>query len=82
MHRLELAAEALCRRAIAIAPSYGHAHSLLAWVLLRRADWSGDVVSFFAEAEAEARTALDTRQAGPVGASNLWVGPLPPAPPR
>jgi tetratricopeptide (TPR) repeat protein len=52
-------AEALCRRAIAISPSYGQAHSLLAWVLLRRTDWSGDVASFFAEAEAEARTALD-----------------------
>jgi adenylate cyclase len=52
-------AEALCRRAIAISPSYGQAHSLLAWVLLRRTDWSGDVASFFAEAAAEARTALD-----------------------
>jgi TolB-like protein/class 3 adenylate cyclase len=50
-------AEALCRRAIAISPSYGQAHSLLAWVLLRRTDSSGDVASFFAEAEA--RTALD-----------------------
>ena len=29
-------AEALCRRAIAIAPGYGRAHSLLAWALLRR----------------------------------------------
>jgi adenylate cyclase len=28
-------AEALCRRAIAIAPGYGQAHSLLAWVLTR-----------------------------------------------
>jgi adenylate cyclase len=58
-------AEALCRRAIAIAPNYGHAHSLLAWVLLRRTDWSGDVVSFFAEAEAEARTALDIDEQDP-----------------
>jgi adenylate cyclase len=28
-------AEALCRRALAIKPDYGQAHSLLAWVLLR-----------------------------------------------
>jgi TolB-like protein len=52
-------AEAFCRRAIAISPNYGQAHSLLSWVLLRRTDWSDDVRSFFAEAEAEARTALD-----------------------
>src|SRR5713101_4624635 len=32
-------AEALCRRAIAIAPGYGGAHSLLAWALLRRTQW-------------------------------------------
>src|SRR5437016_14113787 len=36
-------AEALCRRAIAIAPGYGRAHSLLAWALLRRTVWSGDL---------------------------------------
>jgi adenylate cyclase len=35
-------AEALCRRAIAIAPGYARAHSLLAWALLRRTTWSGD----------------------------------------
>ena len=34
-------AEALCRRAIAIAPGYGRAHSLLAWALLRRTDVVG-----------------------------------------
>jgi adenylate cyclase len=51
-------AEALCRRAIKIYRNYGQAHSLLAWVLLRRTDWSGDITSFFAEAEGEARTAL------------------------
>ena len=58
-------AEALCRRAIAISRSYGQAHSLLAWVLLRRTEWSGDVTSFFAEAEAEARTALDLDEQDP-----------------
>jgi adenylate cyclase len=36
-------AEGLCRRAIAIAPDYGRAHSLLAWALLRRTTWSGDL---------------------------------------
>ncbi|HWX32707.1 MAG TPA: adenylate/guanylate cyclase domain-containing protein, partial [Steroidobacteraceae bacterium] len=51
-------AEALCRRAITVSPHYGQAHSLLSWLLLRRTDWSGDVTTFFAEAEAEARTAL------------------------
>jgi adenylate cyclase len=58
-------AEALCRRAIEIAPNYGQAHSLLAWVLLRRTDWSGDVASFVAEAGAEARTALDLDEQDP-----------------
>jgi len=51
-------AEALCRRAITVNPNYGQAHSLLSWLLLRRTDWSGDVTTFFAEAEGEARTAL------------------------
>src|SRR6202140_4067509 len=37
------AAEALCRRAIAITPGYGRAHSLLAWALLRRTVYSGDL---------------------------------------
>src|SRR5262249_31389514 len=58
-------AEALCRRAIAISPGYGQAQSLLSWVLLRRTDWSGDVASFFAEAEARARTALDIDEQDP-----------------
>jgi TolB-like protein len=58
-------AEALCRRAIATARSYGQAHSLLAWVLLRRTDWTGDVASFSAEAEAEARTALEIDERDP-----------------
>ena len=51
-------AEALCRRAITDSPNYGQAHSLLSWLLLRRTDWSGDVTTFFAEAEGEARSAL------------------------
>jgi adenylate cyclase len=52
-------AEALCRRAIAIAPNYGQAHSLLAWVVTRRASRSGgDVIAVLPEAMAEAQTAL------------------------
>jgi tetratricopeptide (TPR) repeat protein len=51
-------AEALCRRAIAIAPDYGRAHSLLAWALLRRTTWSGDLRTFTPEISAETQTAL------------------------
>src|SRR6202022_3354392 len=51
-------AEVFCRRAIAIAPGYGKAHSLLAWALLRRSDWSGDMKTILPEASAEARIAL------------------------
>ena len=50
-------AEALCRRAIAIAPDYGQAHSLLAWVILRRTAPS-QLDAVLPEATAEARTAL------------------------
>jgi adenylate cyclase len=59
-------AEALCRRAIAIAPSYGRAHSLLAWALLRRTVWSGDLRSVVPEISAELQTALalDNRAPG------------------
>jgi TolB-like protein/Flp pilus assembly protein TadD len=53
------AAEALCRRAIAIDPGYGQAHSLLAWVLVRGTSRSGGRVrTVLPEAIAEARTAL------------------------
>jgi adenylate cyclase len=51
-------AEALCRRAIAIAPGYGKAHSLLAWALLRRSLWSGDFQTVVPEVSAETQTAL------------------------
>ena len=51
-------AEALCRRAIAIAPGYGRAHSLLAWTLLRRTTWSGDFRVVMPEISAETRAAL------------------------
>ena len=59
-------AEALCRRAIALAPGYGRAHSLLAWVLLRRTVWSGDLQTVVPEVSAETQTALalDDRDPG------------------
>jgi adenylate cyclase len=60
------AAEALCRRAIAIAPSYGQAHSLLAWVLVRGTSRSGGRVrTVLPEAMAEARTALGLDERDP-----------------
>ncbi len=58
-------AEALCRRAIAIAPRYGRAHSLLSWALLRRLDWTGDIKTMVPEASAEARIALGLDERDP-----------------
>jgi len=51
-------AEALCRRAIAIAPGYGRAHSLLAWALIRRTTWSGDLRTVASEISMETQSAL------------------------
>jgi len=51
-------AEALCRRAIAIAPDYGQAHSLLAWILTWRYGLSTQLRAVLGEAAEEARTAL------------------------
>jgi len=51
-------AERLCRRGIAIAPSYGQAHALLAWALLRRTIWAGDLPELAPEISAETQTAL------------------------
>src|SRR5208283_3459852 len=51
-------AEALCRRAIAIAPDYGQAHSLLAWGLLRRTSWSGGLRTAVTEISTEVGAAL------------------------
>src|SRR5690349_14502768 len=42
----------------AIAPGYGRAHSLLAWALLRRTTWSGNLQLVMPEISAEARAAL------------------------
>jgi adenylate cyclase len=51
-------AEALSRRAIAIAPDYGQAHSLLAWALLRRTSWSGELRMAVPEISTEVGAAL------------------------
>jgi adenylate cyclase len=51
-------ADRLCRRAIAIAPAYGQAHSLLAWVLIGRTNWSGELRKTAVEIGAEVETAL------------------------
>ena len=51
-------AEALCRRAIAIAPDHAGAHSLLAWALVRGIVWSNRTKEALGEASAEAQTAL------------------------
>src|SRR6516164_7256942 len=57
-------AEALCRRAIGIVPDYGQAHSLLAWVILRRTTLS-QLDAVLPEASAEARTALHLDERDP-----------------
>ncbi|MGD9615002.1 MAG: adenylate/guanylate cyclase domain-containing protein [Alphaproteobacteria bacterium] len=51
-------AEALCRRAVAMAPDHAGAHSLLAWALVRGTTWSGRAREALAEASAEVQTAL------------------------
>src|SRR5215469_8756704 len=51
-------AERLCRSAIAIAPGYAQAHSLLAWAILRSATWAGGIAAVMAETEAETQIAL------------------------
>ncbi len=58
-------AEALCRRAITIAPGYGQAHGLLAWMLTRRAQRSGDFKAILQDASTEARTALGLDEQDP-----------------
>ena len=50
--------EALCRRAVAIAPGYARAHSLLAWALLRRSGMLGDLRALMPDINAATQTAL------------------------
>jgi adenylate cyclase len=64
-HNENTEAEALCHRAIVITPGYGKAHSLLAWALLRRSDWSGDIKTIVPEASAEAQIALGLDERDP-----------------
>src|SRR5262249_32507030 len=58
-------AEALCRRAIAIAPRYGQSHSLLAWSIVRRSEWSSDIKTILPEASTQARVALGIDERDP-----------------
>jgi adenylate cyclase len=51
-------AERLCRRATAIAPGYGQAHSLLGWAILRRSLWSGDLDTMLVAVRTETQIAL------------------------
>jgi TolB-like protein/Flp pilus assembly protein TadD len=51
-------AERLCRRAIALAPNYGQAHSLLARALMRRTMRSDDLRTVMPEITAAVQTAL------------------------
>jgi tetratricopeptide (TPR) repeat protein len=58
-------AEQLCRHAIAIAPGYGQAQSLLGWALLRRSILSNDLETVLREVDAltQAALAIDQRDA-------------------
>src|SRR6516225_9011001 len=67
-------AERLCRRAIAISPRYGQAHSLLSWALLRSTMWAGDLPKLAPEISAEAQTALALDERDPW--ANLAQGNL------
>ena len=58
-------AEALCRRAIAIAPNYGQAYSLLAYVLTLRYMSTTELRAVLGEAAEEARIALGLNERDP-----------------
>jgi len=59
------AAEELCRRAIAIQPDYGRAHSLLAWVLIRRGTGARNLMPLLTEAIGEAQIAISLDEQDP-----------------
>jgi adenine deaminase len=46
-------------------PRYGQAHSLLAWVLLRRSTWSRDLRTLAPEIHSEIQTALSVDDRDP-----------------
>ena len=62
-------AEQLCQRAIAVAPGYGQAHSLLAWALLRRTSWSRQLRTMAAEISAQDSSRAGSRRSRPLGVS-------------
>jgi len=58
-------AENLCRRAIAIEPSYSRAHSLLAWILIRRGTHSDHMEAALIDAASEAQIAVSLDEQDP-----------------
>jgi len=62
------------RRAIAIAPSYGRAHSLLAWALLRRTVYSGELRTVVPEIGAGDADRTRPRRPRPLGTRR--TGPI------
>ena len=74
-------AERLCRSAIAIAPGYAQAHSLLAWAILRRSLSSGDTRTVMADRNTDRTLLGRPRPLGTFSASHvaapiatLWRG--------
>jgi TolB-like protein len=58
-------AEGLCRRAITLEPSYSQAHSLLAWILIRRGANSDQMAAALTNAAKEAQIAVSLDEQDP-----------------
>jgi TolB-like protein len=58
-------AETLCRRAVALEPGYSQAHSLLAWILIRRGSNSGRMPVVLEDAAREAQIAISLDEQDP-----------------
>jgi TolB-like protein len=58
-------AEILCRRAVALEPGYSQAHSLLAWVLIRRGSNSDRMPAVLEDAAREAQIAISLDEQDP-----------------
>jgi TolB-like protein len=72
-----MAAEELCRRAIALSPDYAQAHSLLSWAILWRANFLGCTEALLPGAMSEARTAMALDEQDPwshfaLGRAHHW----------
>jgi TolB-like protein len=75
-----MAAEELCRRAIALSPDFAQAHSLLSWAILWRANFLGSTEALLPEAMSEARTAMALDEQDPwshfaLGRAHHWDHP-------